>query len=75
MDTYIDKRGPYVLEMTCNADARNKRPTSMAAYWAESLMVSPNGKFAYAESLVPSSWQYRLLYFPHRGEGEPRPQP
>lgn len=73
MTTYIDDRGPYMLEQIANADARRKSG-SYANEWANELTVSRNGKFAYAKSPLPV-WNYTILFLPHRGEGEPRPQP
>jgi len=71
MATYIDERGPYMLEQIANADARRKAG-SYANEWADVLMVSRSGKFVYARSRAV--WGYVVLFMPHMGDGEPRPQ-
>ncbi len=70
MTTYIDPRGPYVLESVANADSRAKHPEGMVNHWAATLKVSPGGKFCYVDW---TTTHIKILHLPHRGEGEPRP--
>lgn len=69
--TYIDERGPYIMEMVANADQRNLRPNSIANHFANELSVHPSGRYCYFAS-GPSP--YRILYLPHYGDGEPQPE-
>lgn len=67
METVIDDRGPYLLELISNADLRR---TNRNIAWVGCLTVSDKGHFAMTE--MPR-WDARVLYLPHTGEGEPRP--
>lgn len=76
MNIYIDERGPYLLELASNADAR-RRDTGgkWANYWAYSLIVSNHGHFAYGDIVLHDhKTTCRILFLPHMGNGEPRPQ-
>lgn len=67
--TQTDERGPYFLEQVSNADHR--RRDRLARQNAE-LMVGPEGRYAYVE--FSGAGDFHVIYFyPHEGEGEPRP--
>lgn len=78
MTTYIDERGPYMLELISNADARRRNEKSLV-FWSENMYPSKSGRFAYSRSEDvgrghrESGWRFTILFLPHKGEGEPRP--
>lgn len=51
-----DEIEPFMIDLACNADSRQRNPRNWPNYWAETLLVTPDGTvtFAYVE---PERWR------------------
>jgi hypothetical protein len=69
MKTYVMSEGPFILHQLASADLRVS-DQSLKRY-AEEILVSDNGRFAYCELLYGEHYDYREVYFPYKGDGIP----